>query len=75
MGYLSKSSRYDIERKLSPNDHLLFAGMQKEGASSERKGTVHMSEIHVAKNRQVQDGATMGEVGKGSTDEGKTALL
>lgn len=54
---------------------ICIAGMQKERALSERKGTVHMSEIHMAKNRQVQDGATMGEVGKGTTDEGKTALL
>lgn len=49
--------------------------MQKEGALSKRKGTGHISEVHVANNRQVQDGATMGEVEKGCSDEGKTALL
>lgn len=36
---------------------------------------VRIPEIHVAKNRQVQGGTKMGEVGKGSTDKGKTALL
>lgn len=44
--------------------------MQKEGALPKRKGTIHISEIHVAKTRQVQDGATIGEVGKGCSDEG-----
>lgn len=49
--------------------------MQKEGALSKRKGIAPISEIHVAKNRELQDGAAMGKVGKGSSAEGKTVLL
>lgn len=49
--------------------------MQKEGAISKKKGIAPLSEIHVAKNRQLQDGAAMGKVGKGSSVEGKTTLL